>query len=142
MKKQKNNVHLKSPDPSQVEEKYFSEADRNEVQEELNKRTGQTAAKTSEEIEMKQKEGRHRDVTTEAAEGDTEWDTDEYYFEDPSNIGIELCSCTCIMLTLLTLFTYKLLPFFESESSWSLCHSNSPVSRLCHEDARGKRQCT
>jgi len=106
MKKQKKNVRLKSPDLSQVEDKHFSEADRNEVQEELNKRTGQTAAKRSEEIEMKQKEGRHRDVTMEAAEGDTEWDADEYYFEDTSNICMDLCSFIFIMLT------YKLLPLF------------------------------
>ena len=108
MKQQENSVQLKSPNPLQVEEEHVSKTDRKEAQKEQ-KRVGQAVAKTNEEIEMEQKERGNGDITMEVKEGGTERDVNEYYFEDPSNIGIVACSYTCAMQIF---FTYKSLHLF------------------------------
>ena len=107
MKQQEKSVQLKSPNPLQVEEEHVSKTDRKEAQKEQ-KRAGQAVAKTN-EIEMEQKERGNGDITTEVKEGGTEGDVDDYYFEDPSNIGIVACSHMCHANFL---FTYKSLHLF------------------------------
>ena len=102
MKLQKKSVLIRSPDPLEAEKEHTN---RKEVQEEQKRRTPrQVVAGTNEEIEMEQKE--RGEVTVEATES-TEGDVDEYYFEDPSNIGIVMLSHTCAMLTYFT--GYKVL---------------------------------
>ena len=102
MKLQKKSVLIRSPDSLEAEKEHTN---RKEAQEEQKRRTRQAVAGINEEIEMEQKE--RREVTVEAKEESTEGDVDEYYFEDPSNIGIVALSCTFAMLMYFT--RYKLI---------------------------------
>jgi len=80
MKLQKKSVLIRSPDLLK------EHTNRKEVQEEQKRRTRQAGAGMNEEIEMEQKE--RWEVAVETKEESTEGDVDEYYSEDPSDIGI------------------------------------------------------
>ena len=83
MKLQKKSVLIRSPDPLEAEKEHTN---RKEAQEEQKRRTRQAVTGMNEEIEMEQRE--RGEIAVEAKEESTEGDVDEYYFEDPSNIGI------------------------------------------------------
>ena len=57
-------------------------------------------------------------------------DEDEYYFEDPSNIGMKP--------VLHDIHKVKHCPISPSPSDWSQCHSIGPVPRACEADAQGE----
>ena len=75
-----------------AKKEFVSKTDGTEAQEEQTQWREEAVAVTNEEIEMEQKE--RGDVTMEATEESTETDVDEYYLEDPSNIGIVALFCT------------------------------------------------
>ena len=57
-------------------------------------------------------------------------DEDEYYFEDPSNIGMKP--------VLHDIQEVKHCPILPHTSDWSQCHSIVPVPRACGADAPGE----
>ena len=85
MKQKKKSVLRKPPVLLQAEKEFMSKT---EEQKEQKQKREEAATVTNEEIEMEWKE--RGDVTMEATDESTETDVDEYYFEDPSNIGIIL----------------------------------------------------
>ena len=74
-----------------------------------------------------------------SAKGASEEDTDDYYFEDPSNIG-NYMQHTQQYSDMRNRYTkVQITKHFVFCSAWLQCHSSSPVPRLFQADAARKR---
>ena len=94
-------------------------------------------AVTVEEIDEEEEEV----GSIESTQGANEEDTDEYYFEDPSNIGNYMQHAQQYVVH--NTYTKGILMQLKSQSTfsystWSQFHSSSSVPRLCQADGAGK----